>query len=121
MPERDMRMPPDYRFRDPRYQSDNTEWLLRAAAWVQKSCTPSSVNARVIANNLIPNPTGKITTGTTSQKDYIELNFDKPLEQLDYLAAHIATNGSSQMVFEASGAGTETRWINVPVPGDGND
>lgn len=43
MPERDMHAPPDYKFRDARYRSDNTEWLLRAAAWAQSRCAPSPV------------------------------------------------------------------------------
>jgi alginate O-acetyltransferase complex protein AlgJ len=121
MPERDMRMPPDYQYRDIRYHSDNTEWLLRAAAWVQNSCTPSSVTARVVTNSLVPHPTDTIETGNTTDKDFIELSFNKPIEQLDYLVAKITANGSKKIILEASGAGTETRWFNVQVPGDGSD
>lgn len=121
MPERDMRMPPNYQFRDLRYHSDNTEWLLRAAAWVQDSCTPASVTAQVEANSLVPNPTEVIKAGKTTDKDFIELHFDKPIEQLDYLVARISTNGSRKIILEGSGAGVATRWFDVPVPGDGND
>ena len=35
MPERDMRSPPNYRYREARYQIDNREWLMRASAWAQ--------------------------------------------------------------------------------------
>jgi hypothetical protein len=95
--------------------------LLRAAAWVQNSCTPSSVTARVVTNSLVPHPTDTIETGNTTDKDFIELSFNKPIEQLDYLVAKITANGSKKIILEASGAGTETRWFNVQVPGDGSD
>jgi alginate O-acetyltransferase complex protein AlgJ len=32
IPEREFRSPPNYKFRDPRYQIDNTAWLDRIAA-----------------------------------------------------------------------------------------
>jgi alginate O-acetyltransferase complex protein AlgJ len=119
MPERDMSKPPDFKFREDRYQSDNTEWLLRAAAWVQGSCTPSPVAAKMVAGGLLTNATDNVTAGKTTDQDFIELNFNKPFGKLDYLAASVATNGSKKLVLEASGAGVETRWFDVPVPGNG--
>lgn len=35
IPEREMRSPPDYPFRDPRYIMDNEEWLARVTALIQ--------------------------------------------------------------------------------------
>ncbi len=116
---RGMNGPPDYKYRDARYHSDNTEWLLRAAAWVQSTCEPSTVKAKIVAGGLLANPADNVTAGKTTSQDFIELSFDKPIDKLDYLAANVATTGSKKMVLEASGAGEETRWIDVPVPGDG--
>ncbi len=119
IPARLMDSPPDYKFREARYHSDNTEWLLRAAAWVQSSCTPSPVAAKVVAGGIVTSATDNVAAGKTTDQDFIELSFDKPIGKLDYLAASVATTGSKKMVLEASGAGVETRWFDVPVPGNG--
>jgi alginate O-acetyltransferase complex protein AlgJ len=121
MPERDMRMPPNYKYRDVRYHSDNTEWLLRAAAWVENSCKPAPVIAKIVANGLIPNPTDDISLGKITEKDYLDLSFNKPLEKLDYLVAKVTTSGSNKIILEATGANTESRWFNIYVPGDGTE
>lgn len=119
IPERDMSKPPDFKFREARYQSDNMAWLLRVAAWVQTTCLPSPVSVKVVAGSLKSADTGNITAENTSDKDFVELRFDKPLDKLDYLVARVATAGSKKMVLEASGPEAETRWFDVPVPGDG--
>lgn len=119
LPERDMHMPPDYRYRDERYQSDNTEWLLRVAALVQSRCTPSPVAAQIVSGGLAMGSTEAVTAGKTTEDDFVELHFSKPVGNLDYLVASVATNGPRKIVLEASGAGVETRWFDVPVPGNG--
>jgi len=119
IPERSMDTPPDNPYREMRYQSDNAEWLLRTAAWVQSSCAPSPVAAKVVAGGLLANATDNVTAGKTTDQDFIELSFDKPIGKLDYLVASVATTGSKKLVLEASGAGVETRWFDVPVPGNG--
>lgn len=122
MPERDMRAPPDYQFRDARYVSNNTEWLLRASAWVQSSCKPSSVTAKVAAAGLGAQAThvkgSDVHTGPTNDNDFIELGFDKPIDKLDYLMANVTTAGSKTVVMEASGPGVTTRRFTLNVAGD---
>ena len=122
MPERDMHAAPDYRFRDARYISNNTEWLLRASAWVQASCKPSLTTAKLIPVGLAANTANlkgaKVTTGPTSDGDFIEINFDRPVEKLDYLSALTSTVGSKSMTLEASGSGVATRRFTMVVPGD---
>ena len=108
MPERDMRAPPNYSFRDARYLSNNTEWLLRASAWVQKSCTPSALTAKM----------GAMPAGATGDADFIDITFDKPLGQLDYLAMQALVAGSKSVTLEASGPGVATRKFTVTVAGD---
>lgn len=121
MPERDMRMPPDYKYRDAHYHSDNTEWLLRAAAWVENSCNPSPVVATIVANSLIPNPGDHISLGKITEKDYIEIHFDKPFDKLDYLVANISTASSGRVSLEATNTGKESRKFDVPVAADGTE
>lgn len=122
MPERDMRAPPDYRFRDPRYLTDNTEWLLRVSAWVQSSCKPSTVTAKLGATGLGANAAfvkgEDVRTGGVGDADFIEINFDKPLDKLDYISARAITAGSKTVTLEASGAGVPARRFTVQVAGD---
>lgn len=122
MPERDMRAPPDYKFRDARYISNNTEWLLRASAWVQASCKPSAVAARLTPAGLAASAGNlkgmKVATGPTNDGDFIEISFDKPVEKLDYLSALASTAGSKSVTLEASGPGVATRRFTMAVPGD---
>ena len=133
MPERDMHAPPDYKFRDARYVVNNTEWLLRASAWVQSSCKPSSVKAKVVPVGLAANAAnlkgGDVVTGPTNDNEFIEIGFDKPIEQLDYLVASVTTAGSKTMILEGSGSGGATRRftlniaahaLKTPLPSDGS-
>jgi alginate O-acetyltransferase complex protein AlgJ len=122
MPERDMRAPPDYKFRPARYVSDNTEWLLRASAWVQTSCKPSNVKAKITPTGLATNPMAvkgaDIATSATNEGDFIEIHFDNPIEKLDYLSARVLSNGSKTITLEAAGSGVATRRFTLTVAGD---
>jgi len=86
MPERDMRAPPDYKFREAHYITDNTEWLLRASAWVQAACKPSAVTAKLASVGLATNAArlkgGELIAGASKEGDFIEISFEKPLTQL---------------------------------------
>lgn len=122
MPERDMRAPPNYKFRDARYVSDNSEWLLRVSALVQASCKPSAVTAKISPVGLAENATnmtgGDISTGPTNDGDFIEVGFDKPIEKLDYLTARATTAGSKTITMEGFGPDVATRRFTFNVPGD---
>lgn len=122
MPERDMRAPPDFKYRDARYLTNNTEWLLRASALVQASCKPSAVTAKLAPVGLAANAANvkgaELATGPTNDGDFVEIAFDKPVEKLDYLAARAATAGSKAIVLEGSGPGVATRRFTLNVPGD---
>jgi len=114
--------PPEYQYQDPSYVSNNTEWLLRASAWVQATCKPSTVTAsfeRVgLAANAV-NLKGKdVLTGPTNEKEYIEIAFNKPIEKLDYLVTRAVTIGSKILIVEGMGPGTATRRFTLNVPGD---
>lgn len=116
-----MREPPDSH-NDPRYKSNNTEWLMRASAWTQSTCKSSPVTAKVMSTGLAANASnlknGDVVTGPTTDSDFIEINFDKPIEKFDYLDARATSVGSKSMVVEGSGPGTATRRFTIDVIGD---
>ncbi len=122
MPERDMRAPPDFKFRDARYIINNTEWLLRASAWAQASCKPSAVTAKLAPVGLAASAANMkgadLAAGPTNDSDFAEIGFDKPIEKLDYLFARATAAGSKTMVLEASGPGVAARRFTLNVPGD---
>ena len=117
-----MHAPPDTKYQDPRYVSDKTEWLLRSSAWAQAICKPSSVSATLARVGLAANAgnvKGKdVLTGPTNEGEFIEITFDKPIEQLDYLVARAVTTGSKTLVLEGTGSGITTRRFTMNVPGD---
>lgn len=121
-PESTMHAPPDFQYQDPRNVSNNTEWLLRASAWVQAACKPSTVTTKVVAVGLAANRSnlndGNIVTGPTSENDFIEISFDKPIQKLDYLAARVTAAGSKTLILEGSGPGETTRRFTLTVAGD---
>lgn len=121
-PEYTMRAPPNFRFQDAQFASDNTEWLLRASAWIQITCKPSNVTAKVMPVGLAANGVnlkeGDIVTGRTRDNEFIELSFDKPIKKLDYLAARVTAAGSKTLILEGSGPGEATRRFTLNIVGD---
>lgn len=121
-PEYTMRAPPNFKFQDARYMSNNTEWLLRASAWAQTTCKLSPVTAKVVPVALAANRANldatDFVTGPTSDNEFIEISFDKPIQKLDYLAAKVTAAGSKTLAFEGSGPGEETRRFTLNIAGD---
>jgi len=122
MPERDMRAPPDHKYREARYISNNSEWLMRVSALAQSRCKASSVAAKLAPVGLAAKPVNmkgaELATGATTDSDFVEIGFDKPIEKLDYLSARATNAGSKTLMLEASGPGATTRRFTVTVPGD---
>eukprot|EP01041_Mallomonas_annulata_P028917 gene28917-50824_t len=56
--------------------------------------------------------------GATGDADFIDISFDKPVGQLDYLSMQAVVSGSKVVTLEASGPGVATRKFNVTVAGD---
>lgn len=122
IPERDMRAPPDLKYRPLRYIIDNTEWLMRTSALVQTSCKPSSIKVKISSTGFVANPAGMmgttITATATNEGDFIELNFDNPVERLDYISARILSVDSKIITIEATGPDVSTRKFILTVAGD---
>lgn len=122
LPERDMKAPPDYVYRDARYKMDKTEWLLRVSALVQTKCNPVATRVQVGAAGLTAKPTqlkgNDLVAGPTSEQDFVEISLDQPLDKLDYLSAQMMLNGPKSVTLEGIGAGVTTRRVVVAVAGD---
>lgn len=122
LPERDMKAPPDYRFRDTRYVMNQTDWLLRVSALVQAKCQLSgkavSVSAAGLASKSVQLKGSDLITGPTAEGDFVEISFDKPLENLDYLSARLTLDGPKVVTLEGSGAGGAARRFVYGVAGD---
>ena len=122
MPERDMRAPPDHKYRDPRYISNNSEWLLRVSALTQRNCKASRVAAKLTPAGLAAKPVNlkgaELSNAATTDGDFVEIGFDMPIEQLDYLSARVTSAGTKVLTLEASGPAATTRRFTVTVPGD---
>jgi len=119
MPERDVKAGPSMPYREARYVMDDTEWLLKASAWVQKSCAASANKVSIDAASLGKGRAGAdVSAATTTPQDYVELNFAQPVDKLEYLSARILDNGSKLVQAEASGPGVEPRKFTLNVAGD---
>jgi alginate O-acetyltransferase complex protein AlgJ len=124
MPERDLKSPPDFAGRDPRYVMGNAEWLLRAAAWVQQGCAASphqlSIEPTGLAKAAATGANASaVRASATHDADFIELRFNPAIDRLDYLSARITSKGSKAWRMEASGpAGTNPRRWTQTVAGD---
>jgi alginate O-acetyltransferase complex protein AlgJ len=112
LPERDMRAPPDFKYRERRYVMDDTDWLLRASAWIQASCVEASTNVKAVGGPLAD------TDAPVSEDDYLEITFSRGLSRLEYVAARITADGTSRARLEASGAGLAPRRFEMALAGD---
>jgi alginate O-acetyltransferase complex protein AlgJ len=111
LPERDMRAPPNFKYREARYVMDNTEWLLRAAAWIPAECEPGKTAVKSVG--------GKLAAGGASKDgEYVEIAFDRPLDKLEYVSLRLTSQGSRLVKVEALGAGAPARRFEVGAAGD---
>lgn len=121
-PERELAAPPNYTYREQRYKSDNTEWLLRVSAWVQRVCKASAVSTTIAkvglasrAQNLAADA---IAVAATAEVDFVEVRLSKPITKQQYVSARLTTEGSKLVSVEASGPGVATRRFTLAVVGD---
>ena len=121
--EKQLPMPPTYKWRSATFNVDNTEWLLRAAALVQKTCKPSPVVARLSTSGLAAASANQkndgVSVGATSDGEFVEYSFSEPLGKLDYLSAQLTITDAKSITLEASGADGVTRKFIVAISPDG--
>jgi alginate O-acetyltransferase complex protein AlgJ len=123
MPERDMRAASDYPWREARYVMGQTEWLLTTSALVQNQCVPSTVTVKVQAATIAgaQGTANGFSAGATTPAGFIELGFDKPIGNLDYLSGKLTLSGAKTLTLEASGPQVATRKFTLPVAGDDSE
>ncbi len=121
-PERELAAPPNYAYREQRYKSDNTEWLLRVSAWVQRTCKASTVSATIaklgLADKAQSLTDDAIAVAATAETDFVEVRLSKPMTKQHYVSARLLTEGSKLVNVEASGPGLATRRFTLTVVGD---
>ncbi len=117
-PERTIAWPPSYKFREPRYQVDDSEWLLQVAALAQPRCQPAGINAKTESTGLL---SGAPTGTATRETDFIEVSFDKPIDRRSYFSARMTVFGSRQISIETYRRGARIRKVALEVAGDEED
>ncbi len=121
--EKELIAPPAFAYRDKQFVSDNTDWLLRVSAWIQRSCKPSTVKPVVAKAGLVATDpaaaSDTISANGTSPTDFVEIVFDPPATRLDYLTANVVASGAQAVTLEIFGANGESRRIPVSLPADG--
>jgi alginate O-acetyltransferase complex protein AlgJ len=120
MPARDMRAPPDFQWREARYKMNPTEWLLQTSALLQAQCSPSGITAKVSSASIAGTQTaaGSFNALASTANGFVELQFDKPLDRMDYLSGKLTLNGAKILTLEVSGQGVSPRKFTLPVAGD---
>jgi len=121
-PERELAAPPNYAYREQRYKSDNTEWLLRISAWVQRTCKASTVSTTIAKRGLADKAQSltddAMTVAATAETDFVEVLLSKPITKQHYVSMRLLTEGSKLVSVEASGPGVVTRRFTLSVVGD---
>jgi len=103
MPERDMHAGPDFRFREERYRMPNGDWLLSAAAAVQKTCPTSGV---------------RFDADTRSGNGQVGLKVSGNEPGMDFLDARVASAGNGTLDVELSGSAGPQRQ-SIPIGASG--
>ena len=120
MPERDMRAPSDFQYRENRYRMGRTEWVLRTSAWIQSQCAAGKAVPRVQAATIAgaSGTANGFSASNSTPEGFIEIGLEPPIDRLEYLSAKLVLSGSRNLVVEASGPGVATRRIQAEVHGD---
>ncbi len=117
IPERVVALGPNYQFRPERYKIEDSDWMLQVAALGQRVCESAAIKPKLEPNGL-PGGTGTRAGISTTDADFVEISFDKPVDQLSYLSARIVTDGSKQISIESYGAGALLKKLTADTAGD---
>lgn len=121
-PEYTLRAPPDFKYQDARYMSNNSEWLLHVAAWLQKECQPAAAKPRITRRGLAANAAAssgeQLITGPTQDNEYIEIDFDRALDAGNYFTARVSASGGEHLTLEGVTSGGSNHRQLIKVEGD---
>ena len=116
MPERDLRLLPDFLYRDARYKMNNQEWILRASALLQKSCKAAAIKSNISGgiSNLDTATPNNFSAKETKDNDYIEISFSKSPSNMNYLSFN--SKGSSFLKVENYSPNKESNPMQFELP-----
>lgn len=117
LPERSIGLGPNYQYRLPRYKMSSSDWLLQVAALAEPECKALPVRA-TLGN---AGRGGALRTQdkvATVAGDFVELEFDKPVDVSAYLSAQLIADGSKQMDAELYNNTVLVRKFKLEVAGD---
>ncbi len=117
IPERVVGLGPNYSFRPDRYKIDDSEWLLQVAALGQRVCEGAAIKPKLEPSGL-QGVAGAVGSARTTDADFVEFSFDKPVDHLSYLSARVVTEGSRQVSIESHGVGGAIKKFTVETAGD---
>lgn len=96
VPLNDVGLGPNYQFRSLRYRMSSADWLLQVAALVEPDCQALPVQVTLASGGL-----GKALRTQdklpTSVGDFVDLEFDKPVDVSGYFSALLLSDGSNQI------------------------
>ncbi|MFZ6876175.1 alginate O-acetyltransferase AlgX-related protein [Undibacterium sp. Di27W] len=116
MPERDMRAPPAFLYREARYRSDNQEWLQRVTAMVQTQCRASAASVKLSGAQ----DAHGAQFSKTSAPDYVSLQFSQAADTQDYLQVSIASKTAQSLTLEAMKGEISARKWTIAINADGS-
>ncbi|PXX43008.1 alginate O-acetyltransferase complex protein AlgJ [Undibacterium pigrum] len=120
MPERDMRAPPAFLYREARYRSDNQEWLQRVSTMVQMQCRPAAASAKFTGPGA--REAQRAQFARTSASDYASLQFSQAVDAQDYLLASISAsnnNAAQNLGLEVMKGDASAKKWNITINADG--
>ena len=87
--ERELKVLPDYPYREERYRFNNQEWMYRAAALIEKNCNLSNLQVKVV---------DRIDGKESKEMDYVEVDFPQGSSKMNYVSFY--EKGSSTIRVE---------------------
>lgn len=118
MPERDMRAPPAFLYREARYRSDNQEWLQRVSVMAQTQCRSGTASVKLLSPSA--RETQRAQFSRTSVADTVALEFSQATDAQDYLQANISSKAGQTLNLEAMKGELSARKWSLTINPDGN-
>jgi alginate O-acetyltransferase complex protein AlgJ len=121
VPERDMVSPPDFKFREPRYQIHATDWTMGATAWAQRKCQPGSGTVKSLSSSTKDakaSGVADIKVNNAGTNTSVDINFANVNKGADYLDARVSAAANEVLSIEVT-AGKKVKLPTLTVAGDG--
>ncbi len=121
VPERDMVSPPNFKYRDARYQMHSTDWIAGATAWVQRTCQPGGAAVKSLSastKDAKASGVADIKVNNAGTNTSVDINFANVNKGADYLDARVSAAANEVLSIEVT-AGKKVKLPTLTVAGDG--